>query len=727
MPLDAHALSLLSDARHPDPFRALGCHREGDGRWWVRAWLRDAVTVRVARAGAEPIELAPRAGGLFEGPVADGGPRPDYELLVRREWHPDEERRERDPYAFGLLLNEWDLERFREGSHHDIADILGAVVQDEDGCPGTRFAVWAPNAEAVSVIGDWNGYDARWHPLRLRHPYGVWELFVPGVGAGAHYKFSIRGRGGQVRIKADPYARACEVPPATASIVAPVPAHQWGDDAWMANRDGWGELPMAIYECHIGSWRRSEEDGPLSYRELAPLLIEHCRGHGFTHVEFLPLAAHPYEGSWGYQVTGQYAPNSRHGSADDLRYLVDQLHQADIGVIVDYVPAHFPKDDFALALFDGHPCYEYADPREGEHRDWGTLIFNYRRPEVRNYLIGAALFWLRDFHIDGLRVDAVSSMLYRNYSREEGEWVANEEGGHANLEAMSFLRELNERVRTCFPGVVTIAEESTSWQGVTAPSDHGGLGFDLKWNMGWMHDTLRYLDQDPVMRAGVHDWITFHQWYAYDERWVLPLSHDEVVHGKHSLIDKMPGDYIQRLAQLRLLYAWQAAIPGRPLLFMGAEFGQGHEWAWQRGLDWHEAELDERRGLGRCLAAALACYRDQAALYRADDSRDGFSWADVENRQESILAFLRHAPDAAPVLAVFNFTPVARSIYPIGVPAAGPWRVLLSTTAAEFGGDGYGPQVGEMVATTDEHRDGWAGVIRPDLGPFAALLLTPAE
>jgi 1,4-alpha-glucan branching enzyme len=520
-------------------------------------------------------------------------------------------------------------------------------------------------------------------------------------------------------VKADPYARAAEHPPATASVVWADGAYAWKDGAWLEQRAARDHFsaPMSVYECHLGSWMRgSEPDAWPNYRELAPKLIAHCRAHGFTHLELLPVAQHPYEGSWGYQVTGQYAPNSRHGTPDDLRYLVDACHGAGIGVIIDFVPGHFPKDDFALARFDGEPCYEYGDPREGEHKTWGTLVFNFRRPEVRNFLLGAALHWIRAFHIDGLRVDAVSSMLYRDYDREPGQWVANEQGSNANLEAVSFLQELTTTVHDLHRGVLTIAEESTAWQGVTAPTHLEGLGFDMKWNMGWMHDTLRYLAQDPVMRPGCHSWITFHQWYAYDDKWVLPLSHDEVVHGKKSLVDKMWGDWWQRMAQLRLLYGYQAGVPGRPLLFQGAEFGQGREWDWQSRTAWDEAQEPLRAGLGRWLGEVLRLYAAERALHARDDHRDGFRWVDSENARESVLAFLRCAPGAPDVLVVCNFTPVPRHGYPLGVPHVGRWQRLLSSDDQRFGGSGVvGPDV---VVAADERKDAWAATLRVDLPPL---------
>jgi 1,4-alpha-glucan branching enzyme len=723
MPLPDDTVRAIEEARLGDPFAVLGLHAEAGGLC-ARVWLRGAEQVAlVARAGGRPVALRQRAPGLFEGEVGSGAPFP-YALEVRfaGEHAP---RLVRDAYSFWPQLADFDLDLFRAGHHLHLGEVLGAHALTVDGCAGVRFAVWAPNAERVSVVGEWNGFDGRWHPMRRRDPAGVWELFIPAVAPGMLYKYELRARSGELRIKADPFAQAAEHPPATASVVASARPYPWSDAAWLAARTDRPHLsrPMAIYECHLGSWMRGPEPGATwpSYEELATRLIAHCRDFAFTHLELLPVAQHPYEGSWGYQVTGQYAPNSRHGGPEDFKRFVELMHQAGIAVIVDFVPGHFPKDDFALARFDGEPCFEYADPREGEHKGWGTCVFNFRRPEVRNYLIAAALHWLREFHIDALRVDAVSSMLYRNYDRSAGEWVPNEEGGIANLEAVSFLQELTSTVHREFPGVLMIAEESTAWQGVTAPTALQGLGFDLKWNMGWMHDTLRYLAQDPIMRPGCQEWITFHQWYAYDDRWVLPLSHDEVVHGKKSLLDKMAGDYWQRVAQLRLLYGYQVAVPGRPLLFQGAEFGQGREWAWDRRVDWGEGEEPLRRGLGDFLRAALRVYAAEPALHVRDDFRDGFQWVDCENRQESVLAFLRKAPGAPDVLVACNFTPQPRHRYALGVPVAGRWTVLLDSDHPRFAGSGV---VNPTAVAAEARPHGvFAATLTLDLPPLGLVLL----
>jgi 1,4-alpha-glucan branching enzyme len=712
MLLAPSVLSELIEGRCGDPFAVLGLHAQGD-RSLLRVWAPAAREVIARPAGGAPLTVpAVHPAGLFE-LVCDLVPGSSYAITIDRPGGRDELAC--DPYSCDLVLSDWDLARFAEGRHHDLWTVLGSHPREQDGVAGVRFAVWAPNARAVAVAGDWNGFSNTAHPMRRRHPFGVWEIFLPGLRPGLRYKYAIAGADGHTELKADPLAFQAEIPPATASVIAPEPAWRWRDDAWMERRltSGWRHAPMSIYEVHLGSWRRDADGHALSYRDLAAPLIEHCRNCGFTHVEFLPLVAHPYEGSWGYQASGWYAPNSRHGGPDDLRHLIDALHGAGISVIVDVVPGHFPKDAFGLARFDGSPCYEYGDPREGEHREWGTLVFNYRRPEVRNFLLASFLFWLEHYHIDGLRVDAVSAMLYRNYNRAPGEWIANAEGGNANLEAVSFLQEMNRLVHDRFPGVCTIAEESTAWQGTTAPVEWRGLGFDLKWNMGWMHDTLRYLAQDPLLRPGCHDWITFHQWYAYDECWVLPLSHDEVVHGKGSLIDKLHGDYSQRLATLRQLLGYQVAVPGRPLLFMGGEIGQGREWAWQGQVAWDEGLMPERAGICRFLAAALALYRTEPALHVADDRRDGFLWVDVENRTESIHGFLRRAPGARDILVVCNFTPVVRPRYPIGVTSAGRWELLLNSDDERFGGTGYG--VSHSTTISGEQLGSWPAMLRLDL------------
>ena len=723
MPITDDTCRALVEGRIRDPFAVLGMHQEADG-WWVRVWSPGALAVRVVVPGCTPLAVAQRhPAGLFEGRLSGVSTYSRYTLEIARSesgaWETCH-----DPYGFPPAVPEFDLGLIQAGHHLHLGDILGAHCVTLDGVAGVRFAVWAPAAERVSVIGDWNGFNGLVHPMRMRGTSGIWELFLPGLSAGGRYKYEILTSAGALRIKADPVASQAEMSPATASVIPTPDTYAWQDGSWIEQRGRVDHLarPMAIYEVFLGGFLRGEgADSWPNYRELAKRLVAHVKDLGFTHIELLPVAQFPFEGSWGYQVTGQFAPNARHGSPDDLRWFVDHCHANDIAVLVDFVPGHFPKDDFSLARFDGSACYEYADPREGEHKEWGTHVFNWRRTEVRNFLVAAALHWCRRFHIDGLRIDAVSSMLYRDYGRKQGEWVANDQGSNANFEAVEFLQELTSTVKREFPGVMMIAEESTAWMGVTAPTDWKGLGFDLKWNMGWMHDTLGYLAQDPVMRSGCHNRATFHQWYAYDERWILPLSHDEVVHGKRSLIDKLPGDWWQRRAQLRLLLGYQIAVPGRPLLFMGGEFGQGREFDWQRRLPWDEFAQPERRGITAFLRRALELYRNEPALHVRDDFRDGFQWVDSENSNESVLAFLRKAPGAPDILVACNFTPIARHDYPLGVPRTGPWTILLSSDDPWFGGGGCG-----NAAEVHAHHPGPQGVpaqLRLNLPPLSIVFL----
>ncbi len=722
MPLATTIVKALARGEVRDPFAILGLQAEG-GPLFLRAWVRGAEAITaVPRDGTAPIVLKPRDdAGLFEA-LTGRTERFAYDLTITYPGLPPVTRP--DVYAFWPVVPQFDLDLFRLGHHHHLGDVLGAHPMTIDGVAGVGFSVWAPNAARVSVVGDWNGYDGTAHPMRPRDPYGVWDLFIPGVQVGELYKYEIRTKEGALRIKADPMAWETEKPPATASRVGAPDDFVWSDSAWMTSRraDDLMSKPLAIYEVHLGSWMRGVEPHAWpNYRVLAQKLIRHCQDLGFNAIELLPVAAHPFEGSWGYQVTGQYAPNPRHGTPDDFRWFVDQCHAAGIAVLVDYVPGHFPKDDFALRRFDGTACYEYEDEREGEHKTWGTHVFNYKRPEVRNFLVAAALHWLKRYHIDGLRVDAVASMLYRDYDRDHGSWIPNEEGGNGNLEAVSFLQELTTVVRQECPWALMIAEESTAWKGVTAPTDWKGLGFHLKWNMGWMHDSLGYLAQDSLMRPGCHNRITFHQWYAYDDRWVLPLSHDEVVHGKKSLVDKMPGDWWRKRAQLRLLLGYQVAVPGRKLLFQGGEFGQGREFAYDRRVDWDEAAEPERKGVSDFLRQALTAYQTEPALHARDDHRDGFQWVDDRNAAESVLAFLRRAPGAPPVLVVCNFTPVPRHFYPFGVPMAGDWTVLANSDETRFGGAGLGPTT-TVVAVGDAYGI-FPAHLRLDLPPLAILLL----
>jgi len=596
-----------------------------------------------------------------------------------------------------------------------------------DGVAGVSFAVWAPNARRVSVVGDFCGWDGRIFPMRMMGSSGVWELFVPGIGPDALYKFELLTREGALRLKTDPFAAKLEQAPGTASIVQAEDTYPWNDAAWMQERPTVDHLraPMSIYEVHLGSWARVPEEGNriLSYGEIAPRLAEHVSSLAFTHVELMPVMEHPFYGSWGYQVSGYYAPSSRYGTPDDFRYLVDTLHQHGIGVILDWVPAHFPKDDHALRRFDGTALYEHEDPRLGEHPDWGTLIFNFGRNEVRNFLVANALYWLNEFHADGLRVDAVASMLYLDYSRKAGEWLRNQYGGRENLEALEFLKQFNEAVRTDAPGCLTVAEESTAWPGVTTPVSEGGLGFTFKWNMGWMHDTLAYFSRDPVHRRFHHDQLTFAMLYEYSERFVMPLSHDEVVHLKGSLLEKMPGDEWQKLANLRLLLGYMFTRPGKKLVFMGTELAPWAEWNHDASLDWHLRDDPRRAAFGRYVTRLAALYRQEPVLWREDPSWDGFAWIDVADRENSVLSYVRRSGGSHGVV-ILNLTPVPRERYRIGVPAAGRYERLLSSDDLEWGGTGYGAIA--AVDTEPAPFHGYPQSIELTLPPLGALLLTPA-
>src|SRR4051794_36567968 len=624
------------------------------------------------------------------------------------------------------LLSDFDFYLLGEGTHYRSYEKLGAHVTVLNGTPGTDFAVWAPNAREVSVVGDFNGWDPARDPLRPRGRSGVWERFVPDLAAGARYKYAIVTRAGRRVDKADPYAFAAEVRPATASRVWDLSAYRWGDDDWMARRRGANALsaPISIYEVHLGSWARVPDEGDrwLTYRELAPRLADYVAEMGYTHVEFLPLAEHPFDGSWGYQVTGYYAPTSRFGTPDDFMALVDTLHRRGIGVILDWVPAHFPNDEHGLAFFDGTHLYEHADPRKGVHPDWNTLIFNYGRAEVANFLIANALFWLDKYHVDGLRVDAVASMLYLDYSRKPGEWIPNEHGGRENLEAISLLRRVNERVHAEFPGVLTIAEESTAWPMVSRPTNVGGLGFDLKWDMGWMHDTLAYLSLDPVFRKYHHNQLTFRAVYMSGENYVLPLSHDEVVHGKGTLLGKMPGDTWQKFANLRLLLGWMHAQPGKKLLFMGGDFGQGREWSHDRSLDWHLLDDPFHRGLHRWVRDLNTFYRGDPAMHELDCRPEGFSWADCCDSEQSVVGLFRKDSTGETIdLIVCNFTPVPRPNYRVGVPREGRWEEVINSDATLYGGSGQGNLGG--VATAPVLWHGHYQSLNLMLPPLAMLVL----
>ncbi|MBA3328809.1 MAG: 1,4-alpha-glucan branching protein GlgB, partial [Solirubrobacterales bacterium] len=677
---------------HHDPHSILGAH-PSDGGVVVRAFRPAAQSIVAQPSGVALSQVHPA--GLFEGLIEGASLPLAYQLEVG---YPDGGTFTLDdPYAFAPTVGDLDLHLAGEGRHEELYARLGAHVRELQGVEGTSFAVWAPAARSVSVVGEFNSWDGRLHPMRLLGSSGIWELFVPGAGDGASYKFEVRAASGATMHKADPFAFATEVPPQTSSVVHR-PSYEWTDDEWMAARRAHGAPPlgepMSIYEVHLGSWRVNplEDNRSLTYLELADELSAYVKDLGFTHVELLPVMAHPFSGSWGYQVTSYFAPSPRFGSPDDFRAFVDRLHGRGIGVLLDWVPAHFPRDEWALARFDGTALYEHEDPRRGAHPDWGTLVFNYGRHEVRNFLLSNALFWAREFHADGIRVDAVASMLYLDYSRREGEWVPNEHGGREDLDAVAFLSELNEVLHAREPGVVSAAEESTSWPGVSRPVYLGGLGFGFKWNMGWMHDTLGYFQQDPVYRRYHHHQLTFSLMYAFSENFILPLSHDEVVHGKGSLVNKMAGDKWQRLANLRALYAYMWAHPGKKLLFMGQEFAQEAEWSHERSLDWHLLERGEHAGVQALVRDLNHVYRATPALWEVDFDDRGFWWLEPNAADANVVAFARAGEDPAEeVLAcVCNLAPVPRSGYRLGLPRSGRWVEALNTDSTFYGGSDVG-------------------------------------
>ncbi len=695
--LHPNAVAALMAGDHAEPFGALGVHQQ-DGAWVVRALLPGAVAVTaVDRTSGSPISALTRIEGsdVFEGPIAGKVP-----YLFDVDWGTHRQQLE-DPYRFPTLLGEMDVWLLGEGTHHRPYEQLGAHPTEIDGVAGVRFAVWAPNARRVSVVGDFNNWDGRRHVMRRRYECGVWEIFLPHLHAGDLYKFEIKDAFGGLQLKADPVAFRAELRPQTASTVQGLPPVVPTDPARQA-ANGFA-APISIYEVHLGSWRRvpEENDRWMTYRELAEHLVPYARDMGFTHLELLPVNEHPFDGSWGYQPTGMYAPTSRFGTPEDFRHFVQAAHAAGIGIILDWVPGHFPIDAHGLARFDGTPLYEHADPREGFHEDWKTLIYNYGRTEVRNFLVGNALYWIERFGIDGLRVDAVASMLYRDYSRKEGQWIPNEFGGRENLEAIDFLRRMNHIVGSQRPEAMTVAEESTAFPGVSRPPEHGGLGFHFKWNMGWMNDTLSYMQQDPVHRKYHHNKMTFGLVYAFTENFVLPLSHDEVVHGKGSLLQRMPGDEWQRFANLRAYYGFMWGHPGKKLLFMGGEFAQYDEWNAESSLRWHLLDHAPHRGVQQLVRDLNGVYRRTPALHQIDFSAYGFAWIAHDDGENSVLSFTRHASDGSFVIVVSNFTPVARHAYRIGVPAMGSYRELINTDSDIYGGSGVsnGPLVAEAVAS----------------------------
>jgi len=696
----------LIEARHNDPFRLLGMHREG-GRVVLRAFRPDlrALTLVDAQDTARRFEVPKvHSDGMFELLLPKEIKEP-FDYYFELEGHPGDKWTQRDAYGFGPILGEVDVYLFSEGNHFDIYKKLGAHLKELSGISGVHFSVWAPNAQRVSVVGDFNGWDGRIHPMRCLASAGVWEIFLPDVTEGAHYKFEIRGPHGEVFLKTDPFAFYAQHGVSTGCMVFDLDRYQWSDAEWMTarpNRDQYNS-PMSIYEVHPGSWQRIPEEGnrSLSYLEMSERLIPYVKKMGFTHIELMPVMEHPFDGSWGYQVVNFYAPTSRFGNPDDFRHFVDRCHQEGIGVILDWVPGHFPKDAHGLARYDGTALYEHEDPRMGEHKDWGTLIFNYGRNEVRNFLIGNALYWLDEFHVDGLRVDAVASMLYLDYSRKPGEWVPNCLGGRENLDAINFLKRCNELCYSRFPGVVTIAEESTAWPGVSKPTYLGGLGFGMKWNMGWMNDSLRYIAKDPIHRRHHQAEITFSLLYAFHEHFVLVLSHDEVVHGKGSMIGKMPGDQWQKFANLRMFLAWMWAHPGKKLIFQGIEFGQIAEWNHDQSLDWHLTPQHLHGGLSRLVQHLNWLYQNEPALFEQDDSHEGYEWIDFHDADNTVWSFMRKPRSGPPLVFIVNATPVVRGAYRIGVDTAGYYREVLNSDAANYGGSNsgnYGGRQSEAVS-----------------------------
>ncbi len=724
---DTAAIEALATGCHGDPFAILGPHLRPEG-----------VVVRTLRPGAETAEaispdssevhaqlLRRHRGGFFEGLVPDVQEMPRYRLRFTRGGDSWEEE---DTYRFPSTMAELDIYLMAEGRHLRLYEVLGAHPLTLDGVSGTRFAVWAPNARRVSVVGEFNDWDGRRHPMRRLVDVGAWEVFIPDVGPGELYKFELLGPLGELLpLKADPFAFLSQAAPGTASVVHGLPERQWDDETWMTGREARQErkAPISIYEVHLGSWQQKEDGDYLSYEELAERLIPYVVDLGFTHIQCLPVSEHPFAGSWGYQPVGLFAPTSRFGRPEDFAYFVERCHQAGLGVLIDWVPAHFPSDAHGLVRFDGTALYEHEDPRLGFHQDWNTLIYNFGRSEVANFLLANALWWLDRYHVDGLRVDAVASMLYLNYSRREGEWVPNIHGGNENLEAVAFLRDVNTALFGNYPGATSIAEESTAWPGVSRPVDSGGLGFGYKWNMGWMHDTLNYIGQHPVHRSHHHGEISFGLEYAFSENFVLPLSHDEVVHGKGSLIGRMPGDRWQKFANLRAYLTFMWTHPGKKLLFMGGEIAQEREWDHDRALDWHHLDDPMHGGVRDLVRDLNALYRDSGALHELDCEAEGFQWIDASDTAASVYLFLRKGlSDARPMLIACNFTPVVRENYRIGVPRSGQWHELLNSDNTRYGGSGV--VIGQAEAA-EEPWHGQPASLSVTLPPLAVAVLTSAE
>ena len=725
--LHPDTIAALVHGDHGSPNDVLGVHQISPKKMMVRAFrptARELQLIDERKQKPATVEMTKiDDSGLFEVSLTGSSEKLVYSLTETP--YEGDSFTFKDPYAYPLLLTEFDLYLHAEGRNWEIYDKLGAHQREIDGVTGMNFAVWAPNARRISVIGDFNNWDGRVHPMRQNNNSGVWELFIPGLGFGEKYKYELKSHHqGYVGEKIDPYGFYAERRPNTASITADLDSYTWHDDTWLKSRANKNMLeePMSTYEVHLGSWQRKDGNEWLTYRELADQLISYVKDMGYTHIELMPVAEHPFDGSWGYQVTGYYAPTSRFGTPEDFMYFVDRCHQENIGVIVDWVPAHFPKDGHALSFFDGTHLYSHEDARQGEHPDWGTYIFNYGRNEVRNFLIANALFWLKKYHVDGLRVDAVSSMVYLNFSREVGQWIPNKYGGNENLEAVDFLKEANVVIHEQCPGAITIAEESTAWPLVSRPTYIGGLGFTFKWNMGWMHDTLFYFKKDPIYRKWDHNKLTFSMMYAYNENFVLALSHDEVVHGKGSLMGKLPGDWWQKFAQLRLLFGYQYTHPGKKLSFMGSEIGQWSEWSEARSLDWHLMDMNTHSSLNKFVKDVNELYKKEPALYEVDFNPEGFQWVDANDAENSTFVYIRYAKDRSNFMVVLlNFTPVPRLGYRVGVPEKGYYSEILNSDAEVYGGSNIGNLGG--VHSEDVQAHGFEQSLDLSLPPLSIVVM----